>query len=675
MPATVIIDNHHNHATVNADALSLRKIDPQTRDKFYAYFDQGMSAAAASDYHTNQLEMDSDVFDSSAVARADAAVNPKRPTVSYWYGLWREANLGKRHGEGMWSVLEAKIAEYQAAGARVSITREPFTVAILTPIMHRAHQLPAAEEIAFADSTASCDADNHVITFILVLSPHGAVPAGVIITAGQSQQDYVAGFSALNQLLDSCGFHGKGHPNVIITDDSAAERTALATVWPASLLLLCHFHLMQAVWRWLWDAKHNIAKEDRKPLMQNFRAVLYSPDKTEAAELLNDLVQSADLYENFQQHVQTLWERRAEWCLAWRNVPQVRGHHTNNYAEITVRLFKDNVLTRCKAYNAVAIVDFIVTVMERFYRNRLERFANSRVTMYHLLLEKLSARSAYIKGQQDIEVVTSSSGTSYLVPSEADRGVMYEVDTTVGVCTCPPGMSGQCRKHQVAVYKWFGEALPNIPPVTDADRYSAAWLALGDCVPVRELYNSRTATGTALEANCAPEPGQVQTQQAPTDSNTDHRCDSATDLCDSAASLPTQTAAKLSDTWLALSSKVQQLISQHSQSYDESDMLAAMKKLERRLDNVHTGSQLTTLMHSFGHLVPRRNHAGASIHTQPTAAGRRKQPGITHGSKRQLAGRPAKEHSCQSAAVKRPRNLACNIDLGVRHAKSHGQGH
>jgi len=89
MPATVIIDNRHNHATVNADALSLRQIDPETRDKFYAYFDLGMSAAAASDYHTNLLELDTGVSDrpTPAVTRADAAINPKRSTVSYWYGL------------------------------------------------------------------------------------------------------------------------------------------------------------------------------------------------------------------------------------------------------------------------------------------------------------------------------------------------------------------------------------------------------------------------------------------------------------------------------------------------------------------------------------------------------------------------------------------------------------
>ena len=413
---------------------------------------------------------------------------------------------------------------------------------------------------------------------------------------------------------------------------------------------------MQALWRWLWDAKHNITKEDRKPLIQNFCAVLYSPDKTEAAQLFSDLIQSADLYTNFQQHIQTLWDRRAEWCLAWRNVPQRRSHQINNYAEVTVRLFKDNVLTRCKAYNAVAIVDFIVTVMERFYRNRLERFANGRVTMHHLLLEKLSARTGYITGRQDIQVLTASSGPSYLVPSEADCGVLYEVDVTVGVCTCPAGMSGQCCKHQLAVYGWFGEALPNIPPVTDAARYSAACLALGECVPAPDFYLSRTAVGTEMEASCAPQLDQLQTE---------HCLDSVTQPCDrpSVALSASQSSSALTliDTWHVLSAKIERALLQHGASCNESDLCAAMKELEQRVDNVHTGSQLTTLLHSFSHMAPQRHYAGASIHTQPTAASRRKQPGITRGSKRQLAGRPARG---QSMAVKRLRNLARNIGLG-----------
>ena len=63
-----------------------------------------------------------------------------------------------------------------------------------------------------------------------------------------------------------------------------------------------------------------------------------------------------------------------------------------------------------------------------------------------------------------------------------------------------------------------------------------------------------------------------------------------------------------------------ELLEQHAVNYSEADMLAGMARFRQRLNNVHTGSQLSTIVNSLGHLVPRRHHAGADIHTQPTAA-------------------------------------------------------
>lgn len=97
-----------------------------------------------------------------------------------------------------------------------------------------------------------------------------------------------------------------------------------------------------------------VSKEDRKPLMQAFRNVLYATSEVAAETLYDDLLQLVEEYKGFQIYVGALWERRESWCMAWRNIASMRGHHTNNYAEVTVRLFKDNILTRCKAYNAVA---------------------------------------------------------------------------------------------------------------------------------------------------------------------------------------------------------------------------------------------------------------------------------------------------------------------------------
>ena len=56
-----------------------------------------------------------------------------------------------------------------------------------------------------------------------------------------------------------------------MTDDSAAEKGALKRVWEKSTQLLCHFHVAQAEWRWLFT--HNIPKEERPRLMRLFQRV------------------------------------------------------------------------------------------------------------------------------------------------------------------------------------------------------------------------------------------------------------------------------------------------------------------------------------------------------------------------------------------------------------------
>ena len=53
-------------------------------------------------------------------------------------------------------------------------------------------------------------------------------------------------------------------PRLFMADDDAAEKGALQNQWPDSTQLLCIFHFLQAMWRWLWDSKHEIKKDDRK---------------------------------------------------------------------------------------------------------------------------------------------------------------------------------------------------------------------------------------------------------------------------------------------------------------------------------------------------------------------------------------------------------------------------
>jgi len=72
-----------------------------------------------------------------------------------------------------------------------------------------------------------------------------------------------------------------------------------------------------------------------------------------------------------------------------------RGHHTNNFCEVNVRLYKDLVLPRCNAYNMTTLVDFTVTKLESYYYNRLLTFAHSRNTDARLMLQCELRRAEY----------------------------------------------------------------------------------------------------------------------------------------------------------------------------------------------------------------------------------------------------------------------------------------
>jgi len=155
-----------------------------------------------------------------------------------------------RCGDPMVEKLPAKIPIWQSdCGAIVAVSDDPFAMAIVTLLMNRAHSTILAGDICFVDSTASCDADNHAITFMLTPTAAGAVPLGVLITDSASESSYTAAFNQLKQSLPPSSFGGTGWPATFTTDDSDAEHNVLHSVWPDAVLRLCLFHVPQAVWR------------------------------------------------------------------------------------------------------------------------------------------------------------------------------------------------------------------------------------------------------------------------------------------------------------------------------------------------------------------------------------------------------------------------------------------
>lgn len=219
-------------------------------------------------------------------------------------------------------------------------------------------------------------------------------------------------------------------------------------------------------------------------------------------------------HKQYVQRVATFLERKAEWVLVFRSNLLTRGHNTNNFAEASIRVLKDVVLHRRKAYNAVALVDLVVDIWESYFRLRLLDHAYNRVPahqlLYHKLLERMPSGAA--------EKIRPLGDSTYEVPSSTlDVDTAYQVCMDLGTCTCQSGQQGAFCKHQALVHHCYGGNFPNAPVVTAKDRHQLGLLALGDRCRDQAFFQgfrdsspqeTSTSTGPAQPVDAEPEPQQ-----------------------------------------------------------------------------------------------------------------------------------------------------------------------
>nr|XP_054924601.1 uncharacterized protein LOC126528195 [Dermacentor andersoni] len=436
LPAVIKLAATHNNSTECADSLKLLRASPETRAAFDAYFEAGFTPAAAIRHHEEALAMQ----DNSHILLANDCEIHLMTVCSHYAGT----------------------CIYTAG------TPDCWAVLVVTPIMQRAQSLDAAQEIIFVDSTSSCDVTRSTATIMLTTTKAGAVPIAVLLHSSQTTEGYSLAFQLLKDSCPSC-FGNRQAPLVLMSDNSRPEKDALKKAWPAAEQLLCQFHVLQAEWRWLTAASNKVPKEDRRQLMAAFQK--------EAKEHLRTVG-----HEGYVHRVEAFLCCEKEWVQMYRTNLATRGHNTNNYSEASIRILKDVVLCRTKAYNAVALVEIIVSTWEKYFETRLLRHAHHREASHRLTFEHLL---------QDLPELPAGSvtisGETYYVPSSSSNAT-YQVQADVGICTCWVGSQGAFCKHQAAVQRAFGGCFPNSPKLTPADCKQLGQLALGERCPPLDFF-------------------------------------------------------------------------------------------------------------------------------------------------------------------------------------------
>ncbi|KAM7306984.1 hypothetical protein ISCGN_010620 [Ixodes scapularis] len=351
---------------------------------------------------------------------ANGAINPQARTVYYWHDLWRREHFGSSVDPV--KKIQEKIPLYASHGIDVKVQAEegtPWAVLVVTPIMRRMQEHNSACEVIFIDSTSSCDAGQSTTTVLLAATKAGAIPIAVLIHNFQSTDGRV---EVANIKRKWCRQEGKKAADVCIPRNTAEK---------------------------LAEAKQ----------------------KLECVP-----------HERYIARVQDFLQKEQEWVLLFRKSITTRGHNTNNFAEACIRILKDIVLCRTRAFNAAAPVDFVSHVWESYFQGRLLKHANNGVAGHNIFYEKLLK-----KMPEETTILTDGDGI-YTVTSATDNAKTYEVFPDVGLCTCRAGGQGAFCKHQAVVHRTVGGVLPNAPVLTPRDRRDLGRLALWENAPPISFY-------------------------------------------------------------------------------------------------------------------------------------------------------------------------------------------
>ena len=470
-PLWLKIDFVHNHSLNRAEYLRYLSVSEFTKTEITQKYEEGLSPSAALTEVKRSIK--EEYPDTWPQIFADRSKVPSIFWCHYWHRLWLDRRIGSRDGIDVFEKAQEMVREFDQICkqkfpledgkfyAKIAQTIDGQTVVVITdPFMHRVHAtIPQCGEVVFIDATSNLDRNDTKLFHLMCPSVVGGLPLAEILTTREDTGTIMFALELLKSVLPSGAFYGRGGalgPQLFMTDDADSLRNSLSSAWPSAQLLLCIFHVLQALWNWLWDGKHSVEKNDRPRLLNLFKQVVYAESESDLSDRLEELYAApvCNKYPQYQKHliVDTLPKINA-WSLSNRNCNNLptSNNNTNNLVETSFRYTKEDQFNRHKAYNLTDLLSILLDESE-FYSNKCVDTANNRIESW-----LKNSHSKYITNLPNIEPndIVHVAGHTYLVPSESDPDTSYLVDMAMRLCSCPMGkLRGPCKhKYIVSVSK------------------------------------------------------------------------------------------------------------------------------------------------------------------------------------------------------------------------------
>ncbi|XP_078702577.1 uncharacterized protein LOC144928219 [Branchiostoma floridae x Branchiostoma belcheri] len=616
---TITIHCDHNHSIGSLEASNFKDLSKETVEKVFKLFESGLTASTARQQFLKDLRDDCEDDLTFHQRKADRSIMPRKRDFSHLYEQFGKENYGGKDSQ-MFNKLVERLESYKDQNPEATTEYQmyegeskPLIVALVTPLMKRVHkEVPQSGELVFIDATSNTEEHNLKVFMMCTHHVAGALPLGILITSDEKESTLCQGFQTLKSCLPTDAFYGNGPeagPSVILTDNCSEERNALSQQWPRATLLLCTFHILQQVWRWLHDKRNKIQENDRPHLLSLFKKCLYSENEETFQTCCKGLFEDnvCKKYTTYTTYVSNMLDKKEAFALCFRSHLRVRGNHTNNFVEAQFLVLKDTILRRVKEYNVVGLIERITSDLENHYKTKLLSLADGSFDGTYRRRFMGTGKD----GATGFRVPTEEEQTTYLssveqfenqvfrISSGSRPGQSHTVDMTVGVCSCAVGQDGSPCRHQYVLWAAGKAHCVNFVSVTNSEeRQKLARVAIGEALPLH-FYNSlrtvnqlQSIPSTSGIVNDNEFPTVMVETQVETQVET-HVCEEqelADDSCiDRAASLLNESCVRLGD---------------KLKSTNDRNLAAAIIKFSKRMANL-TGpstmhANLISALHDFG---------------------------------------------------------------------------
>ena len=153
-------------------------------------------------------------------------------------------------------------------------------------------------------------------------------------------------------------------------------------------------------------------------------------------------------YPQYLQHIRIRYLSRIEkWAKYVRAKLPTHNIDTNNICEASFHTLKDKIMARQKAYNCPDLLQHILEKDSKHFEDKLIMIANGQFLPHQ---RRESRYQVNIVNHRKDQVVKLSDQI-FVVQSESNEQVFYELNMATGECQCSRGATHGPCKHKFAI--------------------------------------------------------------------------------------------------------------------------------------------------------------------------------------------------------------------------------